>query len=87
MDLITSVEIIVIALVVIVILYGLLKWAAKVAVTLILNAIGGLFILLLSNYVLTIGVPYDLPSVLICVLGGVPGAIVVDLLKVFGTTL
>jgi inhibitor of the pro-sigma K processing machinery len=87
MDLITSVEIIAVAIVAIIILYVLLKWATKIAVTLIINAIGGLLILLISNYVLTMGIPYNLPTILVCALGGVPGAIVVDILMMTGTVL
>lgn len=71
----------------ILILYVILKLAAKIAVTLILNAIGGLLILLISNYVLTMGIPYNLPTILVCALGGVPGAIVVDILMMTGTVL
>jgi inhibitor of the pro-sigma K processing machinery len=87
MDLITSVEIIAVVVVAILIVYVILKWATKFAVTLILNAIGGILILLVSNYVLTMGIPYNLPTILVCALGGVPGAIVVDILMLTGTVL
>ena len=85
MDLITTVEILAVVVVAILIVYVIIKWAAKIAVTLILNAIGGLLILLISNYILVMGIPYDLPTILVCALGGVPGAVVVDILKYTGT--
>ncbi len=65
----------------------LLKLTVKIAVWLILNALGGLLILLLSNFVLNMGIPYTLPSLLVCALGGIPGAIIVDILALIGVYL
>jgi hypothetical protein len=75
------------ALIIVIIVYKLLKLTVKLAVWLIVNALGGLFILLLSNLVVNLGIPYDLPTVLICVIGGVPGAICVVILALTGTFL
>lgn len=75
------------AMIMIVIAYKLLKLTAKLAVTLILNALGGLFILLVSNFVFNVGIPYDLPTLLICAIGGVPGAICIDILALLGVFL
>jgi hypothetical protein len=76
-----------VAIIVIITGYKLLKLTVKLGVWLILNALGGLFILLLSNFVFNMGIPYDLPTMLICVIGGVPGAICVVILALMGTYL
>ena len=75
------------AIIVIVVAYKFLKVTVKLAVWFIVNALGGLFILLLSNLVLNMGIPYDLPTLLICIIGGVPGAICIDVLALLGTYL
>ena len=54
------------AIIIIAIAYKLLKLTVKLAVWLVLNALGGLFILFISNFVLNMGIPYDLPTLLIC---------------------
>jgi hypothetical protein len=87
MDWIIIAAIIVAAIIVILVAYKLLKLTVKLAVWFIVNALGGLFILLVSNFVLNMGIPYDLPTMLICVLGGVPGAICVAVLALIGTYL
>lgn len=76
-----------IAIIVAIVIYKLLELTVKLAVWLIVNALGGLFILLVSNLVFSMGIPYDLPTLLICVAGGVPGAICVDILALTGTYL
>jgi hypothetical protein len=85
MDLVIIAAVIVAAIIVIVVAYKMLKLTVKLAVWFIVNALGGLFILLLSNFVLNMNIPYDLPTMLICVVGGVPGAICVDVLGLIGT--
>jgi hypothetical protein len=72
---------------IIVIAYKLLAVTVKLAVWFIVNALGGLFILLLSNFVFNMGIPYDLPTMLICVVGGVPGAVCIVVLALIGTYL
>lgn len=72
------------AIIIIFIIYKLLKLTVKYAVALILNALGGLFILLLANYVFNMGIPYDFPTLLISAVCGVPGAICVIVLALFG---
>lgn len=74
-------------LAVILIVVKILKTTAKLAVSLILNGLGGLFILLLANFVFNMGIPYDLPTLLISAIGGVPGAICVIILKLTGIIL
>jgi hypothetical protein len=75
------------AIIFIVIAYKLLKLTVKIAVWLILNALGGMVILLVSNFVLNMGIPYDVPTLLVCAFGGVPGAICIDILAFMGTFL
>jgi hypothetical protein len=87
MDWVIIAAVIVAAIIVIVVAYKLLKITVKLAVWFIVNALGGLFILLLSNFVLNMNIPYDLPTMLICIIGGVPGAICVLILALMGTYL
>jgi hypothetical protein len=87
MDWIILAAIAVAAIIIIVVAYKLLRLTVKLAVWFIVNALGGLFILLLSNFVLNMDIPYDLPTLLICIIGGVPGAICVDVLALIGTYL
>lgn len=84
MDLILLAAFIGAVIIVVVAIYYFLKLAVKIAVWLILNAFGGLLILLVSNFIFNMGIPYDLPTVLLCVLGGVPGAICIDILALIG---
>ncbi len=72
------------ALIIIAIAYKLLKLTVKLAAWLVLNALGGLFIFLVSNFVLNMGLPYDIPTLAVCAIAGVPGAICVDILALFG---
>ncbi|HUL61919.1 MAG TPA: pro-sigmaK processing inhibitor BofA family protein [Methanocella sp.] len=76
---------VVVAAIVIFIAYKLLKLTLKIAVWLIVNAIGGLLILLMVNIVFSMGIPFDLPTVLLCAIGGIPGAICVVVLALLGT--
>ncbi len=79
--------IVALALIIVVVGFKLLKVTMKLAVWLILNALGGLFILLVSNLVFNLGIPYDTPTLVICAVGGVPGAVGVDILALMGTYL
>lgn len=72
------------AVVIIFIAFKLLKLTLKLAVRLILNTLGGLFIFLILNLVLNMGIPYDLYTLLVCAICGVPGAICVGILAFFG---
>ncbi len=75
------------AVVIIFIVYKLLKLTVKLAAWLILNALGGLFIFLTLNLVLNMGIPYDLPTLLVCAVCGVPGAICIGILALMGIML
>jgi hypothetical protein len=87
MDWVIIAAVIVAAIIIIIVAYKLLKLTIKLAVWFIVNALGGLFILLLSNFIFNMNIPYDLPIMLICIIGGVPGAICVDILALIGTYL
>ncbi len=50
----------------------------------IVNTILGLIILALSNIIFKLGIAYSIPVILICALGGIPGALLVILLHILG---
>jgi hypothetical protein len=50
----------------------------------IVNTLFGLIILALSNLIFKLDIPYSIPAILICALGGIPGALLVILLHVLG---
>lgn len=56
----------------------------KTASHLIINTILGLILLVASNFIFNLGIEYTIPVVLVCALGGIPGAILVILLHVLG---
>ncbi|SNQ62629.1 pro-sigmaK processing inhibitor BofA family protein [Candidatus Methanoperedens nitratireducens] len=60
--------------------YFILRTAGR----LIINTILGLILLVVSNFVFNLGIAYSIPVILICALGGIPGAILVILLHVLG---
>jgi hypothetical protein len=87
MEWILLIAIIALAIIIILLTYKLLKLTVKLAVWFIMNALGGLFILVLSNILLNLSIPYDFPTLLICAIGGVPGAICIGILALLGTYL
>lgn len=60
--------------------YFILRTAGR----LIINTILGLILLFVSNFVFNLGIAYSISVILICALGGIPGAILVILLHVLG---
>ncbi|VVB90080.1 SigmaK-factor processing regulatory protein BofA [uncultured archaeon] len=56
----------------------------KTAKFFIVNTVLGLIILALSNIVLKSGIAYSATAILVCAIGGIPGAILVILLHVLG---
>ncbi len=76
-----------IAVIIIFIAYRLLKLTVKYMATLILNALGGMFIILLSNFVFGMGIPYNIPMLLISAVCGIPGAVCIIILKLMGIML
>ncbi|GFO96352.1 hypothetical protein ig2599ANME_0540 [groundwater metagenome] len=59
-------------------------YVLKTAKYLIVNTIMGLIMLAASNVVFNLGIPYSATALLVCALGGIPGAILVILLHVLG---
>ena len=56
----------------------------KTATHLIINTVLGLIIFFIANAVFNVGIPYSFPALLVCALGGIPGAIIVILLHMSG---
>ena len=56
----------------------------KTATHLLVNTVLGLIIFFIANAVFGIGIPYSFSALLVCAFGGVPGAIIVILLHMFG---
>lgn len=59
-------------------------YVLKTASHLIVNTIIGLILLVASNSIFNLGIGYTIPVVLVCALGGIPGALLVILLHVLG---
>ncbi|MCZ7397309.1 MAG: pro-sigmaK processing inhibitor BofA family protein [Candidatus Methanoperedens sp.] len=56
----------------------------KTATKLIVNTVLGLILLAVSNIVFNAGIDYNIYTVLVCALGGIPGAVLVILLHMLG---
>ena len=72
--------ILVLAVVAVVVVYYVLKSVKY----LIVNTIMGLILLAAGNLVFNLNIPYEPIVILVCALGGIPGAILVILLHVIG---
>ncbi len=70
--------ILLIAVLAVIIVYYFLKTAKH----LIVNTILGLVILAIGNIVFKLGIAYEWKALLVCAIGGVPGAVLVILLHV-----
>ncbi len=77
-----AVEIIILFLVIIAMIAVYIVF--KAAKYLIVNTILGLIILVLSNIIFKLGITYSAPALLVCAIGGIPGAILVVLLHALG---
>jgi hypothetical protein len=82
-----------VAIVLVVIIVGIIWYLAKQVTALLINAVLGLICLFLIN---TLGVMqwigrpdlgYNLVTLLICAIGGLPGVLIVILLNILGITL
>jgi len=56
----------------------------KTATHLIINTVLGLIIFFIANTVFHLNIPYSIPTLLVCALGGIPGAILVIVLHISG---
>jgi len=72
--------ILILAIIAVIAVYNVLK-AAKY---LIVNSILGLILLAMGNIIFKLDIDYTATVVLICALAGIPGAIIIMLLNVFG---
>ncbi len=59
-------------------------YVLKTAKYLIVNTIIGLILLAAGNVIFNLGIPYTPMALLVCAIGGIPGAILVILLNVLG---
>lgn len=59
-------------------------YVLKTAKLLIVNTIMGLILLFVSNIIFKVGIAYSATALLVCALGGIPGAVLVILLHVLG---
>ena len=72
--------IVLLAIIGVIVAYYLLKTATH----LIINAVLGLIILFAANVIFDLGISYSLPALLVCAFAGIPGAIIVIVLHLFG---
>ena len=87
MDVITAIGLLVVAILVLIALYILVKLGLRFGKYLVVNSILGIIVLAIANVILVnfgFTVPIDLFTILICALAGIPGALLVILLVVLG---
>ncbi len=72
--------ILVLAIIAVIAVYIVLKTAKY----LIVNSVLGLIILAIANFIFKLEIAYTAMVILICALGGIPGAILIMLLHVLG---
>ncbi|MFZ0925370.1 MAG: pro-sigmaK processing inhibitor BofA family protein [Halobacteriota archaeon] len=83
MDVTSAIGLLVVAILVLIVLYLLVKLGARYGKYLAVNSILGIIVLLLANFV-GLPVPINLITIIICALAGIPGALLVILLFVLG---
>jgi hypothetical protein len=83
MDFILSLVMVVLALVVLAVLWLLLKSIVKI----VINSIVGLLVLFIANLFFVPPIPINFINVIICALGGIIGAFLLIILRLFGITL
>jgi inhibitor of the pro-sigma K processing machinery len=89
MDVTAAIGFLVVAILVLIVLYILVKLGLRYGKYLVVNSILGLIVLAIANIFLAnfgLTVPIDIFSILICALAGIPGALLVILLVVLGFT-
>jgi len=87
MDVITAIGLLVVAILVLIALYILVKLGLRFGKYLVVNSILGIIVLAIANVILVnfgYTVPIDLFTIIICALAGIPGALLVILLVVLG---
>ncbi|MFZ0011839.1 MAG: pro-sigmaK processing inhibitor BofA family protein [Halobacteriota archaeon] len=83
MDVTTAIGLLVVAILVLIVLYILVKLGARYGKYLAVNSILGIIVLALANFI-GLPVPINLVTIIICALAGIPGALLVILLFVLG---
>jgi len=75
-----EIVIVILAIIGVIAAYYFLKTASH----LIINTVLGLILFFVANTVFSIGIKYSIPALLVSAFGGIPGAIIVILLHIFG---
>jgi len=83
MDVTSAIGLLVVAILVLIVLYLLVKLGARYGKYLAVNSILGIIVLVLANFI-GLPVPINLITIIICALAGIPGALLVILLFVLG---
>ncbi|MGZ4883513.1 MAG: pro-sigmaK processing inhibitor BofA family protein, partial [Halobacteriota archaeon] len=83
MDVTTAIGLLVVAILVLIVLYILVKIGARYGRYLAVNSILGIIVLALANF-FGLPVPINLITIIICAFAGIPGALLVILLFVLG---
>ncbi|MGA3360343.1 MAG: pro-sigmaK processing inhibitor BofA family protein [Halobacteriota archaeon] len=83
MDVTTAIGFLIVAILVLIVLYILVKLGLRFGKYLVVNSILGIIVLALADFI-GIAVPINLFTILVCALAGIPGALLVILLFVLG---
>jgi hypothetical protein len=83
MDVTSAIRLLVVAILVLIVLYLLVKLGARYGKYLAVNSILGIIVLALANFI-GLPVPINVITMIICALAGIPGALLVILLFVLG---
>lgn len=83
MDVTSAIRLLVVAILVLIVLYLLVKLGARYGKYLAVNSILGIIVLALADFI-GLPVPINLITIIICALAGIPGALLVILLFVLG---
>ena len=87
MDVTSAIGLLVVAILVLIVLYVLVKLGVRFGKYLAINSILGIIVLVIANIILVnfgLTVPIDLVTILVCAFAGIPGALLVILLVVLG---
>jgi len=87
MDVTSAIGLLVVAILVLIVLYVLVKLGVRFGKYLAINSILGIIVLVIANVILVnfgLTVPINLVTILVCALAGIPGALLVILLFVLG---
>lgn len=83
MDVTTAIGFLIVAILVLIVLYILVKLGLRYGKYLVVNSILGIIVLALADFI-GIAVPINLFTILVCALAGIPGALLVIILFLLG---